>query len=479
MYRVQRSVFVSSALKSGLVRQAEIDEAMGNISPRSHQGSFSSFEIDDQQLASHLISRGLLTSYQAAQLSQGRSKLNLGPYLITDWLGQGGMGQVFKAVHSMMGREVAIKVLPQEKSTPQAIARFTHEIRAQAQLDHENLVRAFDAGHDGNVYFLVTEYVAGADLRRLLRSEGYLQTAQAAWIIMQAALALDHAHRRGLIHRDVKPGNILVTKDGVAKVSDLGLSGWIFSDSDDSQAGKLVGTADYLAPEQIIAPDRISPLSDIYSLGCTLYYAVTGKVPFPGGSTREKARRHCEETPWHPRRFNPTLTDEFVDIIAEMMDKEPERRITSAAQVAARLEPWVDDDLKVDFARLLASPWNAPPLPTSVAETVLEFEDEDQPSVADERSEFQPHQEAPSDNTQGPSQPTQSETPTPVSIRERPAETAKGPLLLEHTGAGRPPHPQTVTNAVLLALSIAIPLSMLAGGLLMLALLWAISLFFE
>jgi serine/threonine protein kinase len=127
---------------------------------------------------------------------------------------------------------------------------------------------------------------------------------QAANVIVQAARGLEYAHQRGLIHRDVKPGNILVTPAGVAKVSDLGLSGFIDEAEQDPRAGRIVGTADYLSPEQIHSPSEVTSVSDIYSLGCTLYYAISGKVPFPGGTTKDKARRHLEETPWHPRRFN-------------------------------------------------------------------------------------------------------------------------------------------------------------------------------
>src|SRR5690606_36084134 len=185
------------------------------------------------------------------------------------------------------------------------------EIRAQARLHHENLVQAFDAGHDGNVYFLVTEFVPGTDMRKLVRQHGPLEMAAAATIISQAAAGLAHAHSMGLIHRDVKPGNLLVTPSGMTKVSDLGLAGWLYETDADPRAGKIVGTADYLSPEQIVSPKDVTPTSDIYSLGCSLYYAVTGKVPFPGGTSREKAKRHLEDTPIHPRRLNPSLSDEF------------------------------------------------------------------------------------------------------------------------------------------------------------------------
>lgn len=321
-------VFRDAALRSGLVTPAQWQQAVTAVGE------------DPRQIAAHLVQQAGLTAYQAQQLQAGRGKLTLGPYLITDWIAQGGMGQVFKAVHTVMGRPCAVKVLPLEKSTPESRKSFLREIRLQAELDCPYLVRAFDAGHDGNVHYLVTEYVPGTDLRRMVRQGGRLSMHQAAGIIRQAALGLHYAHGIGLIHRDVKPGNILVTPAGRAKVSDVGLATWSLAQADDPRAGKIVGTADYLSPEQIRSPLTIHPASDIYSLGCTLYYTVTGKVPYPGGDSRSKCRRHLEETPWHPRRFASSLDEEFVELIADMMEKDPQRRIASASQVAQRLLPW-------------------------------------------------------------------------------------------------------------------------------------------
>jgi eukaryotic-like serine/threonine-protein kinase len=326
--------------------------------------SAAAVDLSDEQLAEKLVEQGVITAYQAAQLRDGRTKFDIGRYIVTDWIAQGGMGHVYKAVHKVMGRECAVKVLPLHKSTPEAITNFTREIRTQAKLDHPNLVRAYDAGHDGKLHYFVTEYVAGTDLRRLIRSQGTLTMQQAASVIMQTARALEYAHERGLIHRDVKPGNILVTAEGVAKLSDLGLAGCLSDNDDDPRAGKIVGTADYLAPEQIRNPHEIRGVSDIYSLGCTLYYAVTGKVPFPGGTPASKARRHLEEMPMHPRRFNPDVSEEFVDVIADMMEKDPDARIQAAAEVAARLEPWASEAGPIVSRQMTKSPWTPPPLPT-------------------------------------------------------------------------------------------------------------------
>ena len=342
MSKTETSLFCQAALASGLLSEEQLEAARAELAKASPGG------ISDELLANQLIQQGELNLWQAEQLKAGRSKFNLGEYQIVDSIGQGGMGQVFLAEHGMMGRLCAVKVLPLEKSTPESINSFTREMRAIAQLDHENLVTAFHAGRDRNVYYLVTEYVPGADLRKLLKLRGQLGPREAATIIAQTAAGLQHAHQRGLIHRDVKPGNVLVTPEGKVKLSDLGLAG--FTDEKlgaDPRVGKIVGTADYIAPDLILTPHDVTSVSDIYSLGCTFYYAMTGKVPFPGGTTREKCHRHCNETPLHPRRFNPDLPEELLDTLADMMNKDPQQRIQTAAEVITRLAPWTDEKLAI------------------------------------------------------------------------------------------------------------------------------------
>lgn len=370
--------FQTRAVTSGLVTKAELTKALEqarSLVPASSPAS----EISDEALAKVLVDSARLNRWQAQQLLAGRTRFTLGPYRMLDSIGQGGMGQIFKAEHIFMGRVVAVKVLPRHRSSPDAITSFQREIRAQAQLDHENLVRALDAGHDGNVYYLVTEYVPGADLRKLLRRRGKLDMRTAASIIAQAALGLTHAHAIGLIHRDVKPGNILVTPDGRAKVSDLGLADYFDATVESSgRRGRIVGTADYLSPEQISTPDRLTPASDVYSLGCTLYYAVTGKVPFPGGGTREKIYAHLNLQSIDPRRFNPELSEPFVDLIADMMVKKPQDRIQTGEQVVARLAPWLGNDALAGRSPAFAIPWATPSDDSSAAigATGLSSEDE-------------------------------------------------------------------------------------------------------
>jgi hypothetical protein len=296
-----------------------------------------------ERLAEQAVAMGLLNPWQARQLLEGRTKFTLGSYRVVDSLGRGGVGQVFKAVHELLGREVAIKVLPRERATAERVEQFLREIRLLASLDHPHLVQALDAGKDGGVYYLVLEYVPGLDLRKYVQISGPLTPEEAATIIAQVALGLDYAHRRGLVHRDVKPGNVLVTSEGRAKLSDLGFASSVFGEElTEARKIKIMGTADYLAPDQIQAPWDPRPTWDIYSLGCTLYYAVTGRVPFPEGTTEEKIRAHLEKDPPDPREFNPRLPDDFVTVVRQMMAKDPGARPATAHEVVLRLGPWVD-----------------------------------------------------------------------------------------------------------------------------------------
>jgi serine/threonine protein kinase len=341
------SVLQNSALASGLLSRQQLDDAIAGLVGSAPGGPQTIAEVLDEEIGNRLVELGYLNRWQVEQLKEGRTKFTLGPYRIVNAIGQGGMGHVFKAEHKMLGRTEAVKVLPKNRSTPEAIAAFQREIRAQAQLDHPNLVRATYADHEGDTYFFVTEYVPGTDLRKLVRRNGPLPHPIAATIIAQAADGLHYAHRKGLVHRDVKPGNLLVTPDGRTKVTDLGLAWGLIDElagAVPEKTGCLVGTADYMAPETIADPDKIRPVSDIYSLGCTLYYAVTGKVPFPGGNTAEKMQRHLDEMPLNPLHFNPDLPDAFCEAIAAMMDKDPDRRTPTAAAALELLAPWCDSD---------------------------------------------------------------------------------------------------------------------------------------
>jgi serine/threonine protein kinase len=339
--RTDRFILEQAGLASGLLTEEHIDRAWQAL-VESHDVSLE--EISDLQLGDQLVTLGYVNRWQAEQLRQGRTKFTLGPYNILDAIGRGGMGYVFKGEHILLGRVEAIKVLPKQKMDDTSIASFRREIRAQAQLDHPNLVRLTYADTDGDTYFLVTEYIPGSDLRRLVRYHGPLTQTQAAVLISQTAEALEYAHSQGLIHRDVKPGNLLVTPEGRAKLADLGLA-YFAADLTSPKKNRpkhIVGTADFLAPEVIVTPGEVLPISDVYALGCTLYYAVTGKVPFPGGDTADKLRRQLDEEPIPPQRLNSDLDPEFIAVIEAMMQKRPQDRIATAAEAGQRLQPWVE-----------------------------------------------------------------------------------------------------------------------------------------
>lgn len=361
MDRSVQSVFEQAGLASGLLTQEQIDRGWHALTDSLRTGEYSLIDLSDELLADRLVQLGYLNRWQSEQLRQGRTKFTLGPYRILDAIGHGGMGYVFKGEHVLLGRIEAIKVLPKTQMTPASIAAFCREIRAQAQLDHPNLVRLSFADREGDTYFLVTEYVPGADLRRLIRHHGPLTMVQAAVIISQAAEALAYAHQRGLVHRDVKPGNLLVTPKGFTKLTDLGLA--YFASDAAPVNGKgprhIVGTPDFVAPEAIRAPESVRSVSDIYSLGCTLYYAVTGKVPFPGGRTAEKLRRHLDELPLSPGRLNAQIDEPLVAIINQMMHKRIESRVQTAAEVVALLRPWTqqaDENAWLQIGQFAAQP---------------------------------------------------------------------------------------------------------------------------
>ncbi len=362
--------FERCVLVSGLISLPAWDELWAAyLSSHNILRSMES-EVFPENFSHYIVEQGVLNDWQVQQLLAGHTKFNLGSYQIVNSLGQGGMGQVFLAKHSVTQQEAAVKVLPRDKCAPEAIKNFQYEIKVLSSLHHPNIVGALDAGEDGGVCYLVCEYVPGQNLRKLIRNGRPLTMKSAASILSQAAMALQYTHELGYVHRDIKPGNILVTPNGVAKLTDFGLTTQI-GGKNDPRAGKIVGTADYLSPDQVKCPTNPVPLWDIYSFGCSLYYIVTGKVPFPGGTTMEKARAHIDLLPLDPRLLNPTLSEDFVNVIADMMAKDPDKRIQSAYAVMERLSKWSPptpcDIEMVDGAVLMAAQKRKQPVTNQVS----------------------------------------------------------------------------------------------------------------
>lgn len=336
-----RPRFRDVALASGLVTEEQLAAAEALLRSSTDVAALTPEEYD-RLLMEALVTQGVITRYQGKEMMAGRSRFRLGQYTVLDKVGKGGMGHVFKAEHSMMGRVVAVKVLPRSKATPESEAAFRREMRILGRLDHENLVRAFDGGYDAMVYYLVTELVPGLDLKRQIRAHGTLDEVTAASVFSQAARGLAHAHEQGVVHRDVKPGNILVMDDGRVKVLDMGLAGSTLA-AEEMRLGRVVGTMDYIAPEQTRSPDDVGPEADIYGLGCTLYYALTGEVPFPGGTPQEKMRRHRSESPRPVQSLAPHVSEPFCRVVEAMMAKSPVSRVSRAADVVDLLARWTPE----------------------------------------------------------------------------------------------------------------------------------------
>ena len=326
--------------KSGLVEEPRLRAYVQKLRDTS------AFPTDPNKFAGALVRDALLTYFQAEQLLQGKYKrFTLGKYKVLEKLGSGGMGTVFLCEHKLMRRRVAVKVLPLPKSEDRAsLDRFNREARAVAAVDHPNIVRAYDIDQDDNLHFLVMEWVDGSNLQDLVKKFGPLDPLRACHYIYGAAVGLQHAHEKGLIHRDIKPGNILVDRSGVVKILDLGLAR-LTHDTEDNLTRQndenVLGTADYLAPEQAMDSHTVDIRADVYSLGATFYYLLTGSPPFPEGSVAQKLIWHQNRPPRPLKSLRPELPDDLIAIVERMMAKDPSRRFATPAELMATLSPWV------------------------------------------------------------------------------------------------------------------------------------------
>jgi serine/threonine protein kinase len=331
--------FLDLVQRSGVADEAKMK---AYLEKAARQGGL---PAEPTKAAGHLVRDGLLTYFQAEQLLQGKWKrFNIGKYKVLERLGSGGMGQVFLCEHKLMRRRVAVKVLPTAKAADQAsLDRFNREARAAAAVDHPNIVRAFDIDQDDNLHFLVMEYVDGTNLQDLIKKTGPLDPVRACHYVYAASVGLQHAHEMGLIHRDIKPGNILLDRVGVVKILDMGLARLIH-DTEDHITRKydenILGTADYLSPEQAEDSHTVDIRSDIYSLGATFYYLLSGSQPFPEGTIPQKLIWHRTRHPRSLRELRPDVSDEIVAVVNKMMAKRPADRYQTPAEVAAALQPW-------------------------------------------------------------------------------------------------------------------------------------------
>jgi serine/threonine-protein kinase len=443
---------------------------------------------DRRALARELIRRGWLTAYQVNLIARNRStELMLGPYIVMELLGEGGMGQVYKARQAPLDRIVAIKVIrPQNLENPRAVRRFLREIRAASQLQHPNIVRAYDADQIDGAYYIAMEYVEGIDLARLVKQSGPLPPWQACDLVRQTALGLQHAFERGLMHRDIKPANLLLqsvvrnqssvvsdknsaagslttdhgprTTDSLVKITDFGLARW--TDDDDptrpvsrlTQMGTVLGTPEFIAPEQARNSSTCDIRADLYSLGCTFYYLLAAQAPFPTGTLTDKLLAHQLDQPEavnkvRMARLAATCTADAFNQLAEdhnhvpaaieavvtrLLAKHPDQRYQTPAELAAALAT-IQERL---------SHGTSPVPPRSQCETLVDFE--------------VPPRATP---------PQRASARIPKARRSRPAVAA----LNAATDNARPPGRHGLSKWVLITAVVLVPLTLMAAALVIMA----------
>jgi Serine/threonine protein kinase len=351
--------FLNVLRRSGLVDESAIARALETCPQHQLPPTADTF-------AQRLVESELITQWQATKLLQGKYKgFFLGKYKLLRLLGKGGMSSVYLAEHVLMRRRCAIKVLPWKLVKDSSyLQRFHREAQAVASLDHPNIVRAYDVDHekDGNleIHFLVMEYVEGRNLFDLVQQSGPLPAVTAAEYIRQGALGLAHAHAEGMVHRDVKPGNFIVDQNGTVKLMDLGLARISTNDGDHSLTvahdEKVLGTADYLAPEQAVDSHLVDARADLYSLGCTMYFLLTGRPPFNEGTLTQRLLAHQTKEPTPVRELRTDVPESLLSILQLLMKKNPDERIQTAAEVAAHLENWLSCQTTDSGKRLAVTP---------------------------------------------------------------------------------------------------------------------------
>ena len=347
------SRFWQAAIQSGLIDAEGLQACFEAIVPEKRVA-----EQLDRRLARQVVQQGRLTLWQTQQILAGRSTgFKIHRYTLLELIGQGGMGRVYLARDTRLNRNVALKILsPERVNNPRAIARFQREARVGAQLQHENLVRIYDEGEANGKCYLVMEFIEGKNIGAIIAEDGPIPPATAARLAQQVALGLEHAQLKGLIHRDVNPYNILVTRDGVAKLTDLGLAIDQSEQAQVTREGATVGTFDYVSPEQARHSHSVDTRSDIYSLGCTLYHMLTGQVPFTCPSLPEKLFAHQAVEPEPVTKRVAGIPEGLSDVIQKMLRKSPDDRYPTPLDVAQALEPFTENPSGMPITGQASSP---------------------------------------------------------------------------------------------------------------------------
>jgi serine/threonine-protein kinase len=331
--------FTANVDKSGLVPSAVVARLQAELPPG---------ETGDEavRLARRLIQDGWLTAYQARKLLAGATRgFFLGGYRLLRPLGEGGMGKVYLAENDQR-EQFAIKVLPPRKALEDenALARFRREMELSRRCSHPNLARTLDVGSEGDVHFMVMEYIPGESLYDLVKSQrvGPLRVPDAARVFLKLLDGLDAAHHARLVHRDIKPSNVMITPDGDVKLLDLGLARALDDEKGLTRVNTVLGTLDYASPEQLRDATKADQRSDLYSVGCTLYFAMAGRAPFEGGDMINKIFKQRMEDPEPLETVGQGVPSAFAAIVRKLMSKKPEERYQTCTELRADLARWAD-----------------------------------------------------------------------------------------------------------------------------------------
>ena len=306
-------------------------------------------EPTPRNIARRLVREGMLTRWHAEQLLAGRNSFRFGDYTLLHRVGKGNMGTVFEARHAQHPQTVALKIMAKDiLKDPVKVARFQREMRTVASLQHPNIISFHDSGRQGSVYYLAMEYVPGRDLRDLLRDHRQLPVDFSCESIRQAALGLQYAFERGMVHRDIKPDNLLVSLESngrpLVKILDFGLSKFAEEYESEQAAltrqGQLVGTPNYVAPEMVTNPEILDIRSDIFGLGCTLFRLITGVLPFPGETAMEKLLSRLKQDATPIQSLRPETPPLLAAAIAKMLARDPNQRYQRPMDLAVALAPF-------------------------------------------------------------------------------------------------------------------------------------------
>lgn len=326
---------VQAIVTKGLATKAQIAEA------RKIHADLEAMGLVSRSIPDVLVERGYVRSEDLESLRQEehtvRGKDQIAGYKLLALLGRGSMGAVYRAKQISLDRIVALKVLDSAMSTDRAfVERFVNEAQAVARLSHTNLISGIDVGEDDGIHYLAMEFADGVTLSRVLRRGGAMDEERVLKVALQMARALEYAHKNNLVHGDVRPENVLITSDGVVKLSDLGVAKRETTATEEGQ--ELHVAPDYLSPEQARGKKDIAPAADLYALGCVMFHMLLGRVPFPGKSHEAIIASHLTAEAPSVRQLDPEISPGTEAIVATLLEKAPDRRVASATDLAQRID---------------------------------------------------------------------------------------------------------------------------------------------